>query len=138
MPTSSRLYQCLRCHTPIVICHRCDHGQRYCAKGCSEKARADSLKRAGKKYQESRQGRFKNAARQQSFRARQRQKVTHQCSLKTPRHDVLTKQISRPKEPRFCSKHTKIMRCHHCGEICSPFLRHDFLRYKISKRNLRW
>jgi hypothetical protein len=74
MPTSSRLYQCLRCHTPVVICHRCDRGQRYCAKGCCKKARIASQKRARKKYQTTRAGRFNNAARQQRFRTRHKQK----------------------------------------------------------------
>ena len=73
MQTSSRLYQCLRCHIPVVICHRCDHGQRYCANGCSKKARMVSQKRASEKYQTTRAGRFNNAARQQRFRNRQKQ-----------------------------------------------------------------
>lgn len=138
MQTSSRLYQCLRCHAPIVICHRCDRGQRYCTKGCSKKARAVSLKRASQKYQATRRGRFNNAARQQRFRARQKQKVTHQSSLKIPRYDVLITRKVRPKETLNRQKNTTTVYCHHCGECCNPFLRHDFLRYKISKRNLRW
>jgi hypothetical protein len=28
--------------------------------------------------------------------------------------------------------------CHHCGQVCSPFLRHDFLRGKIHKEHLRY
>ena len=138
MPTSSRLYQCLRCHTPVVICHRCDHGQRYCANGCSKKARMASQKRACKKYQTSRAGRFNNAARQQRFRARQKQKVTHHCSLKIPRRAVLSKQLNSPKNPVEHPKQTTTIYCHFCGEVCSPFLRHGFLRYRVSKANLRW
>lgn len=138
MQTSSRLYQCLRCHAPTIICHRCDHGHRYCNKGCSKKARVSSLKRASKKYQATRQGRFNNAARQQRFRERQKQKVTHQSSLKSPRYDVLTKRLSTPKSPIVRPKHTIIVCCHHCGEVCNPFLRHDFLRHHVSKRNIRW
>ena len=138
MPTSSRLYQCLRCHTPVVICHRCDHGQRYGANGCREKARMASQKRACKKYQTSRAGRFNNAARQQRFRARQKQKVTHHCSLKIPRRAVLSKQLNSPKNPVEHQKQTTTIYCHFCGEVCSPFLRHGFLRYRVSKANLRW
>jgi hypothetical protein len=44
----------------------------YCAKGCSEKARMASQKRATKKYQTTLAGRFNNAVRQQRFRARQK------------------------------------------------------------------
>jgi hypothetical protein len=138
MPTSSRLYQCLHCHTPVVICHRCDHGQRYCAKGCSKTARMASQKRASKKYQKNRAGRFNNAARQQRFRPRQKQKVTHHSSLKIPRCAVLSKQLNSPKSPVEPQKQTTTIYCHFCGEVCSPFLRHGFLRYRVSKANLRW
>lgn len=138
MQTSSRLYQCLCCRASIVICHRCDRGQRYCTKGCSKKARVASQKRASKKYQTTRAGRFNNAARQQRFRARQKQKVTHHCSLKTARHDVLSKRLKSHKNPEIHPKHTKIRRCHHCGEVCNPYLRHDFLRGRVSQGKLRW
>ena len=137
MQTSSRLYQCLHCHVQVIICHRCDHGQRYCATGCSKKARIASQKRARNKYQATRAGRFNNAARQQRFRARQKQKVTHHGSLQIPRHDVLSKQLISPKNPRAHPEQTTIMCCHHCGEVCSPFLRHDFLRHRVSQGNLR-
>ena len=137
MQTSSRLYQCLRCHVPVVICHRCDHGQRYCANGCSKQARIASQKRACKKYQTTRAGRFNNAARQQRFRHRQKQKVTHHGSLQTLCHDVLSRQFTPPKSPRVYPKQAVIMRCHHCGEECSSFLRHDFLRHRISQGNCR-
>jgi hypothetical protein len=30
------------------------------------------------------------------------------------------------------------MCCHHCGEVCSAFLRHDFLRHPARKGKLRW
>ena len=136
MQSSSRLYQCLRCHKPVVICRLCDHGQRYCANGCSKQARMDSQKRASKKYQTTRAGRFNNAARQQRFRSRQKQKVTHHGSLQTPRHDVLSKQFTPPKTPRIYPKLAVIMCCHHCGEECSSFLRHDFLPHRVSLGNL--
>ena len=137
MQTSSRLYQCLRCHVPVVICHRCDHGQRYCANGCSKKARIASQKRASKKYQTTRAGRFNNAARQQRFRTRQKQKVTHHCSLKASPHDVLTQQLKTSKRPPIFPKQTKEIHCHHCGEICSPFLRHGFLTHRIHQDDCR-
>jgi len=137
MQTSSRLYQCLRCHVPVVICHRCDHGQRYCANGCSKKARMASQKRARKKYQASRAGRFNNAARQQRFRARQKQKVTHHCSLQNPSHDVLTQHTKHRKRSLILPKQTREIHCHHCGEICNPFLRHGFLTHRINQGGYR-
>lgn len=137
MQTSSRLYQCLRCHAQVIICSHCDHGQRYCANGCSKKARMASQKRASKKYQTSRTGRFNNAERQQRFRNRQKQKVTHHGSLKTSPHDVLTQQLKTSKRAPIFPKQTKETHCHHCGEICSPFLRHGFLRDLINQGDCR-
>lgn len=138
MKTSSRKYQCLRCHTLVIICHHCDRGQRYCTNGCSEQARKTSTKRASKKYQATRRGRFNNAARQQRYRSQIKQKVTHHSSLKIALHDVLTKRSAPAKKAVIPPKYEKTMRCHHCGEICSPFLRDDFLRYQLTKRNLRY
>jgi len=137
MQTSSRIYHCHHCHDLVIICHRCDHGQRYCANDCSKKARIASQKRASKKYQTSRGGRFNNAARQQRFRNRQKQKVTHHGSLQTPFHDVLPKQLTPPKSPMNNPKQPDIMCCHHCGEACSPFLRDDFLRQRVTQGYLR-
>ena len=138
METSSRKYQCLRCHALVIICHHCDHGQRYCANGCSEKAREESKKRASKKYQATRQGRFNNAARQQRFRSQLKQKVTHHTSLTIPLCDVLIKRSIPAKKATIPPKYEKVMHCHHCGEVCCPFLRDDFLRYKLTKRNIRY
>ena len=138
MQTSTRKYQCLRCHALVIICHHCDHGQRYCANGCSEKARAVSKKRASKKYQATRQGRFNNAARQQRFRAQIKQKVTHHSSLTIPLCDVLTKRPLPAKKAIIPPKYEKVMRCHHCGEVCCAFLRDDFLRNKLTKGNIRY
>jgi len=33
MSLSARLYHCQRCHTQVIICSRCDRGQRYCPGG---------------------------------------------------------------------------------------------------------
>jgi len=137
MQTSSRLYQCQRCHAQVIICSRCDHGQRYCAKGCSKKARMASQKRARKKYQTTRAGRFNNAARQQRFRHRQKQKVTHHGSLQTSPHVVLKQQSKISKSTAFCPKKTTAVHCHHCGKNCSPFLRHDFLGHHAHQGDVR-
>jgi hypothetical protein len=82
MQLVGRSYQCARCLCPVVICSRCDRGNRYCPGGCAKQARRDSLRRAAARYQRTRQGRFSHAARQQRYRARQRQKVTHQGSTR--------------------------------------------------------
>lgn len=137
MQTSSRLYHCCRCHAQVVICSHCDRGQRYCNNGCTQDARVDSLKRAGKKYQSSRTGRFNNAARQQRYRQQKQQKVTHQGSAPKRLHDLLQtrliqlKKVSRPSFPGSG------VYCHHCGAACEPFLRHDFLHSSRDQQILR-
>lgn len=137
MKTSARLYHCLRCQSQVIICRICDRGQRYCTKGCSAHARAESRQRAAKKYQSSRQGRFNNAARQCRFRQRQKQKVTHHCSIQVPHHDVLKNQARGSIKVKVPAQISSILRCHHCNEVCGPFLRHDFLQSTRFKRPFR-
>ena len=137
MPLSSRLYSCCRCNAQVIICSHCDHGQRYCAGECRHEARDESTKRATKKYQSTRTGRFKNAARQQRFRQRKQQKVTHQGSTRKALHDLLKIRLEETKKTQKRSLPDTACRCHHCGAICDPFLRLDFLhrsRFKAAFR----
>jgi hypothetical protein len=137
MQSSSRLYQCCRCHAQVIVCRRCDRGQRYCTDGCSQAARKESIKRAGGKYQATRPGRINNAARQQRYRERQQQKVTHHRSLAIMLRDLLQplpdelKKVDMPVEPGAT------VRCHHCGAVCDPFLRSDFLHSSQFRRRFR-
>lgn len=127
MPSSSRLFQCQRCQAQVIVCRRCDRGQRYCAQGCAEKARTQSLKRAAKKYQTGRVGRFNNAERQRRFRARQREKVTHQGSIKIPRCAVLRTHPNGPEMRPIPAPTAHAVICHYCGGTFEPYLRSDFL-----------
>ena len=137
MQDSSRLYHCCRCHAQVIICRRCDRGQRYCTNGCSQKARAASLQRAGKKYQASRSGQINNADRQKRFRQRQQQKVTHHRSLQIPPRDVLQNKLDVPAIARSQERIGAALHCHHCGAVCGPFLRSDFLHSSQFKQALR-
>jgi len=137
MKTSARIYHCHLCHSQVIICRRCDRGQRYCTKRCSQQAREVTRKRAIKKYQSSRQGRFKNAARQSRFRQRKKQKVTHHCSIQIPLHGVLINKAIGSVKANKKAQISPILRCHHCNEICGPFLRHDFLQSTRFKRPFR-
>ena len=137
MCRSARLYHCCRCQAQVIICTACDHGQRYCPKDCAEIARSLSLKRAGKKYQSSRAGRFNNADRQKRFRMRQKQKVTHQGSPSTTAHDLLKDKALEPEKTKKQAPMGNYLRCHHCGAVCEPFLRSDFLRQRRDLRLFR-
>ena len=96
-----------------------------------------TLKRASKKYQSTRAGRFNNAGRQKRYRERQKQKVTHQCSPPVTSHDVLkNKRIGPEKAEKQDQMGTGLL-CHHCGAVCGPFLRQDFLHHSRFLRLFR-
>jgi len=77
---SYRLYICGRCAQQVRICRDCDRGNRYCAHGCAQIRRDESLRRAAERYQQSYGGACKHAARQIGWRLRHAYKVTHQGS----------------------------------------------------------
>ena len=130
MNPSARLFHCARCHCQVILCRYCDRGNVYCATGCADHARTTSLRRAAKRYSATRRGRHSNADRQRRFRARQREKVTHQGS--PPRLGLvlllLTENAweSHQEDERDCTE--RVLYCHVCHRECVPFLRRDFLR----------
>ena len=86
---SARRFLCERCRTPVLVCSHCDRGQIYCAGGCAATARSEHQRAAARRYQCSRSGRFKHAARTRRWRERRAaltrpaltspaQSVTHQ------------------------------------------------------------
>ena len=79
MHDTARLFLCARCGKHVHICTRCDRGQIYCADGCGSRARRESLREAGRRYQSSLRGRLAHVQRSLRFRAR-RKNVTHQGS----------------------------------------------------------
>jgi hypothetical protein len=69
-----------RCQRRFLLCSSCDRGHLYCSPGCARAARLMRRRAASLRYQRTRKGRFKHAARQASYRARLRmlrEKVTH-------------------------------------------------------------
>ena len=69
----ARVFVCARCRRQVLICSRCDRGQQYCGARCSALARAESLRAAGRRYQQSRRGRHCHAERQRRYRYRCRE-----------------------------------------------------------------
>lgn len=137
MQSSARLYHCCRCQAQVILCSQCDRGNRYCAGECAADARSDSLKRASKKYQSTRAGRFKNAARQKYYRERQKQIVTHQGSPLVTSHDVLKAKSHWPEKVEKYDQNGRHLFCHHCGAVGEPFLRQDFLHQSRWLRSFR-
>ena len=58
------MLNCARCRRLVVICTRCDRGQRYCSAPCAELQRRHSVREAGRRYQRTPLGARNNAARQ--------------------------------------------------------------------------
>jgi hypothetical protein len=63
---SFRFVVCARadCRQVFFLCRRCDRGDRYCSRGCANRARRATLHAAGRRYQHSWPGRLRHAARQ--------------------------------------------------------------------------
>ena len=73
MKNFGRLFNCPQCHRKVVLCPRCDRGNHYCSRECSESARREAQRLAGQRYQDSLPGRRKHAEeRQRRYRTRQR------------------------------------------------------------------
>ena len=79
MESTGRIFKCVRCIKQVIICRRCDRGQRYCSPDCSKTARIIHNARHSHRYQQSREGRLKHARRMRHYR-RRKQIVTHQGS----------------------------------------------------------
>ena len=117
------------CRVPpaVLICSHCDRGQRYCAAGCAQRARAASLRAAGTRYQASFAGRLAHAQRQRRYRAR-RQEVTHQGSPPpAPPVEVRTAPTVPESVPSASGQ------CHLCHRALSPFVRQDFLHSPVRR-----
>lgn len=120
-----RLFLCARCRKQVFICRRCDRGQIYCADGCAKISRNQSVREAGRRYQQSRQGRFKQAERLRRFR-RRKQNVTHQGSELASENDLLNSNSTMVETP-VVTRHVSTIQCHFCGTRCSEFVRNSFL-----------
>jgi hypothetical protein len=90
-----RMYDCRRCGVYVRVCSGCDRGQVFCAAECAKLSRRESVRRAGARYQRSRRGAHRHAARQRRWRQQHRsdrglQIVTHQsCTASIATRTVL-------------------------------------------------
>lgn len=138
MGVTGRLFLCARCRVQVHICSPCDHGQIYCAGGCSQVCRGASVCEAGRRYQRSRRGRFAHAERSRRYRQRQ-QNVTHQGSLIQPPDDPLPVDsaiaIAAPQASATPPRSSSVQ-CQFCGVSCSAFVRVGYLGGRVP-RNVR-
>jgi hypothetical protein len=134
MDATGRLFLCARCRVQVIICRRCDRGQRYC-RDCAKEARRTSGREAGRRYQQTRQGRFAHAERARRHRAR-RKNVTHQGSLAPVFNAVLLLQRIGSSPPAMQPRHDSMpapFLCHCCVQALPPFVRTGPLRRRGSQ-----
>jgi hypothetical protein len=124
-----RRVHCARCRGLLRICAACDRGQRYCADPCRDVVRRSSVRAAGQRYQDSLRGRRAHALRQQRYRERRAQKVTHHASTASPPAPTLrAMRSSRASLPISRAAHrndddASHLRCDFCGQPCSERVR---------------
>lgn len=126
MHGTARLYNCARCQCQVLICSDCDRGNIYCLI-CSPLAHAESIRKASQRYQNSYQGKLNHAARQQRYRSRLKQKVTHVGSPSITSDDVLDRKTAEHLQHEKLSVRQSVC-CHFCQKTCFDFLRVDYLR----------
>jgi len=141
MEPPARRYLCAQCQTPVLVCSRCDRGNRYC-KDCAHQVRKCKQRGAAQRYQSSHHGCSKHAQRQHRYRTRLRrlsetlaEKVTHQGSPPPGPaallHSETTALLSPQSEPLQAPK--SLWQCHFCHCDCPGFVRIDFLRCHIRR-----
>lgn len=93
MNQPARLYLCARCRVQVILCSRCDRGNRYCGMQCRHQAREQARRETAQRYQRSWQGRIAHAQRSRRWRQR-RAALDAACDTGVEEHNV-THQGSR-------------------------------------------
>ena len=140
----ARLFLCAApdCRTQALICSDCDRGHIYCA-DCAPHARRRSLREAGRRYQASRRGRIRHAARSRRYRSRKHRagenNVTHHGSPPDRTNALLTAdpavEEQLPMDSRSSARRQQWC-CLYCGRRCSEHIRQGFLQRRV-RRNRR-
>ncbi|UEN98535.1 hypothetical protein A9R16_015035 [Acidiferrobacter thiooxydans] len=130
MAPTARFFLCAYCRAQALICRRCDRGQRYCTRTCAHRARKIRQREAARRYQASRMGRFRHAARARRYRLL-RKNVTHQGSIGCSRHALLALDAS--VRMRCAPQRPVWGRCCVCRGPCSGLVRRAFLKNRRSE-----
>jgi len=155
MDRVARLFLCARCRDQVLLCSHCDRGQQYCSRTCSSGSRRERRRQAAQRYQRSRGGQLKHAARTACWRQRRRSlrqasavgtnKVTHQgCSIAPADASLLACQTPSPCEDHEASVDTDsandtaaasagtvplaVLVCRRCTQPLLPHVRQGYLR----------
>ena len=160
MDQPARLYLCARCRVQVILCSRCDRGNRYCGRVCWRQARTEARRQAAQRYQRSWRGRVCHAQRSRRWRQRRAardaacdagvnaQNVTHQGSrpgaasapLAAWTHDSTTVDVAgtaadiaapiATQAPVIATVATSWV-CRRCGQRQPAALRLGFLRHGL-------
>ena len=123
-----RMFACALCQREVLLCSGCDRGQRYCSVGCGQQARRTSLRQAGRRYQDSREGRFAHARRARRYRQRQKI-VTHQASQAGAMAGTVATDPVVAEVAAAAALAAPAWRCWRCDGVCLPVVRRGFLRH---------
>lgn len=161
MDRVARLFLCARCRDQVLLCSHCDRGQRYCSRSCSSVSRRERRRETAQRYQSSRSGQLKHAARMGRWRQRRRSlrqasagdinKVTHQgCSVAPADASLLACETPSPCEAHEPTVDTgsanntaaasagtaafAALVCRRCAHRLLPHVRQGFLR----SSRVRW
>jgi hypothetical protein len=98
MDRPARLYLCARCRAQVILCSRCDRGNRYCGRQCRHQAREQARREAAQRYQRSWRGRIAHAQRSRRWRQRRAQREAARDAGGSARVDTqnVTHQGSQP------------------------------------------
>lgn len=140
-----RMFLCARCRESVVVCRRCDRGQRYCSPACSTAARQRFQREAGARYQRSDAGRAKHAERSRQWRQRQQRvepisgepaPVTHQGSPET--RSGLSSALPEAVAGSVLREHRRFTPiCPKCASALGPRVRQGFLAPRSRGRRAR-
>jgi hypothetical protein len=111
---SQRLFACHRCSAQVVICRRCDRGNRYCGEACARAARSESQRASNRRYQATPRGRNLHAERQARYARRK-------CSQAATRKQPVTEHSS--ARDASAVRLPVASACRTCGAPRTTFLR---------------
>ena len=137
--TVGRLFLCARCREQVVLCRRCDRGQRYCGQECSDATRQDRQRAAGQRYQRSSAGRAKHAERSRRWRLSQTEQQSEPSidSSATVTHHGSPEPVGDAPEPLAISEPNSASasvtvpaqwHCPGCTRLLQPWVRQGFMR----------
>lgn len=128
----ARVFHCGVCGKRVIVCRRCDRGQRYCCRACAQEARRASIRWAGWRYRRSQAGQLGNARRQRALYLRRHlpeKNLTHQGSQDLPSCGTIAPEPAGALAPAVASEawrsnhcaeeeSARVARCDFCGRPC--------------------